>query len=301
MNLIVILTYLCNFDCQMCLREGIKTRYFPLGLLQTTLVKFKKAGYKTVFLTGGEPFLHPQFQEVVECIIERKFDFGLVTNGWYVETNINILRKYKKSIFKIEISLDAADPKLHDSIRKVGSFEKIMAAISLVRKEGISVGINTCLTKNNTDQIEKIVDLSLKLNIGSIKFINAVETKLNKSMLLSEQQRENCLRRILKLRATHKNLEIGMSPSFVNRNTDNFCEILQNFSTATVNPMGDLLFCCDLPGKGYSIGNVMKENVSDLIGSYKQTVKQIRGLYRSVIRSSKKSVNPCRFCSQILV
>ena len=60
--------------------------------------------------------------------------------------------------------MDGADARGHDRFRKVeGAFEGALRGIDLLRKEGIEFQINTTVTRDNTNQIQEILDRAIEL------------------------------------------------------------------------------------------------------------------------------------------
>jgi MoaA/NifB/PqqE/SkfB family radical SAM enzyme len=71
LNSIAIITTLkCDLKCEHCLRGYPKVRPdFPMELLDKLLSEVMPLGVCHVGLTGGEPCLHPQFEQMVEKLI----------------------------------------------------------------------------------------------------------------------------------------------------------------------------------------------------------------------------------------
>ena len=70
------LTPLCNMDCKMCyvkLTACQQSKIRPLATASAWLSlakKLKKEGMLYLLLTGGEPFLHPEFREIMQGLHE---------------------------------------------------------------------------------------------------------------------------------------------------------------------------------------------------------------------------------------
>lgn len=97
----VLLTNFCNRKCPYCFAtekvrtddsgngsaEGgvlVKTpgcMHMPMENVREVVAFFKRSGLRLISLLGGEPTLHPQFEEVVRLISDDGFSIKLFTNG----------------------------------------------------------------------------------------------------------------------------------------------------------------------------------------------------------------------------
>ncbi len=79
----LVLTNKCNLLCPFC-SYGAVDRKLELtwGELHSTLIDFANLGAEAVTITGGgEPTLHPEFNEVVEDALDLNYKVGMITNG----------------------------------------------------------------------------------------------------------------------------------------------------------------------------------------------------------------------------
>lgn len=76
---------------------------------------------KVVNLSGGEPLLHPDLDNILKTIFDRNLEIRINTNGMlFNQKNLDILTKYK--VKKFTISLDSVSPEIHDKLRgKIGT------------------------------------------------------------------------------------------------------------------------------------------------------------------------------------
>lgn len=83
------ITRKCNLKCAHCLRGDAQHLSMSTAVIDKILDS--SAGIKTIFFTGGEPFLEPDLIEyVVDQVIERDFEcFGMavITNGTIMNDN----------------------------------------------------------------------------------------------------------------------------------------------------------------------------------------------------------------------
>lgn len=113
----------CNFRCQYCMPEEVKLSYIlPQELLTNEeivilLTKvFIPLGFTKFRLTGGEPLLRPQLQDLVGKIasLPKTEDLSMTTNGFFLASMAQSL--YDAGLRRINISLDSLNPKTFNQI-----------------------------------------------------------------------------------------------------------------------------------------------------------------------------------------
>ena len=117
----------------------------------------KKISSFTLF--GGEPFL-PQNKEIIDLILDKCKSYNAsifaVTNGYYLDEYIDVLRNHPITTLKITID---GTQEVHDKRRapkNKKSFEKIIKNVLLALKNNIPVSLRTNVNKENFDCVEKL-------------------------------------------------------------------------------------------------------------------------------------------------
>src|SRR5580693_5805920 len=106
------LTDRCQLDCQHCLRDPAqKPKDLEPALIRRVLAE-SKALYRTshAIFTGGEPTLHPAFEEVVDAAVDLGMTWRMVSNGRRFDRTLEMLRarpERVKALFA-NFSLDGA-------------------------------------------------------------------------------------------------------------------------------------------------------------------------------------------------
>ncbi len=137
----------CNLACDYCCAESspqAQPRSFSPEVARTVFTEFRELGGTEVFLTGGEPFLHPELDELVAAAegLERT----LLTNAmiFHRGRRREILEGLDRSV-ALQVSLDSAGPEIHDRQRGAGSWEKALSGIELASELGFRVRIAATL------------------------------------------------------------------------------------------------------------------------------------------------------------
>jgi AdoMet-dependent heme synthase len=92
-------------------------------------------GVRDFYLTGGEPFLHAQIQEVLETCLAAA-PTTVLTNGTLITERVadRLAEQARAARYALEIrvSVDSPDRTENDRVRGAGSFDKAMRAIRLL-------------------------------------------------------------------------------------------------------------------------------------------------------------------------
>ena len=152
--------YTCNFKCEHCSvkrfqgkKEG---RFFTISDVKELSRQADEMGLAHFVITGGEPLLFPDFDDLVMAIDPQKFYITSDTNGWFLDEK---RAKHLKSIGvdKIQLSLDSLSASEHDGFRgKAGSHERAIRAIDAALKAGLNIIIQTVVTKQRVRSREFI-------------------------------------------------------------------------------------------------------------------------------------------------
>jgi hypothetical protein len=95
---------------------------------------------KEVYFTGGEPFLHPEFSDILEDTL-REAPCTVLTNGTlFTRTRLETLRRLSDATpyaLEIRVSLDGVTAAAHDAFRGNGAFERTLDGLRLLEDAGM--------------------------------------------------------------------------------------------------------------------------------------------------------------------
>lgn len=170
------LTEGCNLKCRHCwIVPKYQTDdniwpYVEFDLFKDIVEQGKKLGLSGVKLTGGEPLIHPQIEEILDYISEQDLRLTIETNG--IKLTPKIVEKISKCKNPfVSISLDGSEKEEHEWVRGIeGCFEKALEGARNIANKGIATQFIMSIMLRNYQQMESLVHLAEKENIGSVKF-----------------------------------------------------------------------------------------------------------------------------------
>jgi len=170
------LTEGCNLRCRHCWiapkyqSEGDSSSALDLDLFKSIIEQAKPLGLTGVKLTGGEPLLHPEINEILEHIQTEDLLLTVETNGVLCTPELASKMAACKNPF-VSVSLDGADAGTHEWVRGVtGCFEDALKGIQNLAEVGLQPQVIMTIMRHNKDQMEAVVRLAERLGAGSVKF-----------------------------------------------------------------------------------------------------------------------------------
>lgn len=169
------ITNLCNLNCRTCYnRSGLNRERKELSLAQIeqillTLLPF---GLQRFLLSGGEPSLHSEFDEILE--LPRRYpavSFGIVTNGNHHHRKL-IDTVNECDNFTLQISLDGSCEEVNRLTRGEGHFDKAVAFARCIHKTAPKPLLKMVVSKRNLHDVEAFCELALSLGfVPELAFI----------------------------------------------------------------------------------------------------------------------------------
>lgn len=165
----------CNMNCKHCMNKSEKKAFqgLPGSTVKQLFRELSQEGVQYLYISGGEPLLHPDFDDIAAAAAGYGFQMMLATNGLEIPAHIETIKKY---VSDVSISLDGIG-EVHDHFRGTeGAFDKVMDAIRVLRGENIYTRISTCLWKGSVPQLEEIISLADRLGLGKVNLSILVPT-----------------------------------------------------------------------------------------------------------------------------
>lgn len=163
------LTYRCNNKCVHCYCNlSEKDGQASKDELSTVEVKkllddLASMGSLWLLITGGEPLLREDFEEIYLHAKKKGFIITLFTNGTLLDDRtVGLLSEYPP--FEVEISLYGATQETYEKVSRVkGSYERCLNGIKKIVGSGIKLKLKTMALTINQHEIEAMDRMALDL------------------------------------------------------------------------------------------------------------------------------------------
>lgn len=252
--------YDCNFRCEHCsikrLQKRTDGRKIGIEDVRSLFQQADEMGLARMVITGGEPLLFRDLDELVAAIDPTKFWINLESNGWlFDEKKADHLVEI--GVDRVMFSVDNLNTEEHDSFRRTkGSFARVMKAIDIAQAKGLVPFIQTVVTKQRLHSQEFIDFLEYFNGKGLAVWGNQAKPvgmwEGNFDILFDKAD----MAYIESLRE-HHNVFTHLTPGY---GLCMGCVAVKGMFTVT--QWGDVLPC---PFIQISLGNITKEPLKDII------------------------------------
>lgn len=174
-NLVAELTYRCPLRCVYCSNPvGYRDVREALDGAQWTRIFGEAAalGCVHVGLTGGEPAVHPDLEEIVRGAAAAGLYPHLVTAGTVLDANaLAVLRE--AGLRSVQVSFQDANAAAADAIAGVEAHERKREAARAVHALGLALTVNVVLHRHNLGRVAEIIALARELGAERLELANA--------------------------------------------------------------------------------------------------------------------------------
>ncbi len=175
------LSPVCNLACKMCYVRKTPAEVAAHSRSILTLEQWKRIGDEALdsgllflLLTGGEPFLWPDFRELYEYLHRKGALISVNSNGTLIsQDTVNWLTDHPPA--RINITLYGASDEAYQRLCGVKNvYHRVTANIDRLLGAGIQVKLNASMTPVNVQDREGIVrfaqERNILLDMGSYMF-----------------------------------------------------------------------------------------------------------------------------------
>ena len=160
----------CNLSCKMCyVRKSMDYVHAHGGLKDADwwLSLAKEAashGLLYPLLTGGEPFLHPEFDKILAGMLDLGLQVSINTNGTLIDRKrAEFLSDHRPT--RINMTLYGASEETYQRLCGNGSaFHKVRNAVALLKEFGIPLKFNTSITPENVSDLPAMIAYARELD-----------------------------------------------------------------------------------------------------------------------------------------
>lgn len=171
------ITNRCNLKCRMCVQQT--DNIIKKDILEDKLCEIKKffPYLEVVIWTGGEAFLHPQFESLLDEAYKYKIKQLITTNGTL------ITKKFAEKIVKYDVeltlSIDSIYKKTYEYIRTGAKFDILLDKINLINEfrekienNNMKLFMQYVISKDNINEnFEDVLDFCKKHKMTQLSFL----------------------------------------------------------------------------------------------------------------------------------
>lgn len=166
------LTPLCNMDCRMCYVRMNKTEMEQTGEGLRTAEEWIELGKRAVeqgmmflLLTGGEPFLYPDFLKVYETLRRMGLIIMINSNGTMLTDKIlDGLTANKPR--RVNLSLYGSNDKVYEDLcRNPKGFTQVINCVERLRERNIDIRFSMAITPWNKEDFPNMLAVAKKYQI----------------------------------------------------------------------------------------------------------------------------------------
>lgn len=279
----------CNLRCPEC-PSGLRSFTRPTGMLDVNLFKsiinqsYQTAAYLLLYFQG-EPYLHPQFVELVNYASAKGLYTATSTNAHYL-TDENAKKTIESGLDRLIISIDGSTQDTYEGYRVGGTLSKVIEGtrnlIEWKKKLNSAtpfVIFQFLVVKPNGHQIEEIKALGKELGVDKVAF---------KTAQLYDYKNGNSLMPTIEKYSRYKKQPDG-TYQFKNKLL-NQCWKMWHSTVVTWD--GIVVPCCFDKDAGHQQGSLTDQNLEDVWegNSYND--------FRKQLLTNRKNIDICQNCTE---
>lgn len=173
----------CNLRCPEC-PSGLRAFTRPIGMLdknffRKTIDELHQELLYLIFYFQGEPYLNPDFLDMVQYAHSKKIYTATSTNAHYLN-DANAKRTIESGLDRLIISIDGTTQEVYQQYRVGGKLEKVLEGTRNIVKWKKELKSKTpyiffqfLVVQPNEHQIEDIKKLAKEMGVDDVRFKTA--------------------------------------------------------------------------------------------------------------------------------
>jgi len=288
-NISIEPTTSCNLRCPEC-PSGLRSFTRPTGMLEKnffrkTVDELHRDLIYLYFYFQGEPYLNPDFLEMVKYASQKKIYTVTSTNAHYLDDE-NAKKTVESGLDRIIISIDGTTQETYESYRVGGQLQKVLEGTRNLVKWRKQLNSNTphiifqfLVVKPNEHQVEEVQRIAKETGVDEVKLKTAqIYDYQNGSELIPENEK-------------YSRYEKTTEGTFkIKNDLDNHCWKLWHSTVITWD--GKIVPCCFDKDAAHPMGNLQKTAFSEIWHSapYQN--------FRSKMLQSRNEIDICQNCTE---
>ena len=174
----------CNLSCTYCNEFDSSSKPVPTDEMIHRVDLLAALGTATITISGGEPLLHPELDEIIKSIRSQGMIAGLITNG-YLLTPERIERLNHAGLDHLQISIDNVKP---DDVSKK-SLRVLQKKLRLLAEYAqFDVNVNSVVGSSIRTPEDALVITRSALDLGFSSTVGLIHNDSGRLQPLSDRQ-----------------------------------------------------------------------------------------------------------------
>ena len=279
----------CNLRCPEC-PSGLRSFSRPTGMLKSdffrsTIDQISKDLHYLIFYFQGEPYLNPDFLDMVSYASEKGVYTATSTNAHYLNDK-NAERTVKSGLDRIIISIDGTTQETYEQYRIGGNLEKVLEGTKNIVKWKKALKSKTphvifqfLVVKPNEHQIAEVKKLAKEIGVDEVGL---------KTAQIYDYQNGSSLIPVNDHFSRYKKNSDG-TYSIKNKLLSHCWKMWQG---CVITWDGLVVPCCFDKDAEYRMGDLKNEKFEDLWNSEKYK------RFRNSVISSRGEIEMCKNCTE---
>ncbi len=164
----------CNLACDYCVvasSPAARRRELPAGRFRALVDEALREGFDELYLTGGEPFAHPDVVAMIEYASDRMTTVVLTNAMLFTgRRRAELARLARRPNLTLQSSIDGARAETHDRWRGAGSWAKAMDGLRYAAGLGLPLRVAMTATPDNAGEVDELRGALSALGIAGDDF-----------------------------------------------------------------------------------------------------------------------------------
>lgn len=279
----------CNLRCPEC-PSGLRSFTRPTGMLQqdmfkNTIDQLRDTLTYLTFYFQGEPYLHPQFLDMVKYASSQGIYTSTSTNAHYLRDDI-ARQTVESGLDRLIISIDGTSQDTYEAYRVGGDLSKVIEGTKNIiawkkklKSKTPHVIFQFLVVRPNEHQIPEVYALADKLGVDQVVL---------KTAQIYEYEKGSDLIPVQEKYSRYRKLRDG---SFAIKNSlDNHCWKMWHSCVITWD--GKVVPCCFDKDANFVLGNLNEQSFKDIwFGEQYHT-------FRTSLLKSRSEIEICKNCTE---
>lgn len=279
----------CNLRCPEC-PSGLRSFTRPTGMLQKDLLQdiiHQSKGTLTYLhlYFQGEPYLHPQFLELVQIADREKIFTSTSTNAHYLNEE-NVKKTLQSGLKQLIVSMDGLTQEVYQDYRIGGKLSKVISGLGLLFKRRKEAGLlfprvilQFLVTGKNEHQIPELKHWAAELGVD--------ELQLKTTQIYDFENGSELIPKDLQY---SRYIPDGQGKWKLKKEIENKC--WRMWQGAVVTWDGRWVPCCFDKDGEHVMGKVQEKSITEIWKSPKYQA------FRSQLLTDRKQIEICKNCTE---